>query len=174
MARASAAGVTVWIAASEKGVVLISFPGERKSEFQDRLQEYGRGRVELLGTSRFIMLKNAVEEFTIRMRGESIHTKTAKPCPLLWLSNGARTRIWDEIRCVPHGAKITYSALAAASGNPKAVRAAAAANRAAPIPVFIPTHRVVNSSGELVTSDSDPWTDVRLRLFQIERVTFSD
>lgn len=174
LARAAASRVSVWIAAAEQGIVLLSFPGEAKSHFQIRLQEYAGGRAELLGSARFVMLKNAVEEFTIRMRGEPANVKISNPCPVLWLSNGPRARIWEAIRRVPYGSRMTYSALAAAAGNPKAVRAAAAANRAAPVPVFIPTHRVVNSSGELVTSESDPWTPVRERLFQIERVELSE
>lgn len=58
-------------------------------------------------------------------------------------------RVWQEIANVPHGETVTYAELAKRSGNSKAVRAAASACGANPIPIAIPCHRVVRSDGSL-------------------------
>jgi methylated-DNA-[protein]-cysteine S-methyltransferase len=56
---------------------------------------------------------------------------------------------WAELRRIEPGAPITYTELAARTGNARAVRAAAAAcARNAPA-LFVPCHRVVSTSGGL-------------------------
>jgi methylated-DNA-[protein]-cysteine S-methyltransferase len=56
---------------------------------------------------------------------------------------------WGELRRIAAGSPITYTELAARSGNARAVRAAASAcARNAPA-LFVPCHRVVNSAGGL-------------------------
>ncbi len=58
-------------------------------------------------------------------------------------------RVWQEIRAIPHGQTISYTELAARAGNAKAVRAAASACGANPVPVAIPCHRVLRADGTL-------------------------
>lgn len=58
-------------------------------------------------------------------------------------------RIWAELRKIPYGETRTYAELAAAAGNPKAVRAAGSANGANHVAVLIPCHRVVRSDGSV-------------------------
>jgi methylated-DNA-[protein]-cysteine S-methyltransferase len=48
---------------------------------------------------------------------------------------------------VPRGEVVTYAALASRAGNPRAYRAAATACARNPIPIFVPCHRVLPSSG---------------------------
>ncbi len=56
---------------------------------------------------------------------------------------------WAELRRITPGAPITYTELAARTGNARAVRAAASAcARNAPA-LFVPCHRVVNTAGGL-------------------------
>jgi methylated-DNA-[protein]-cysteine S-methyltransferase len=56
---------------------------------------------------------------------------------------------WGELRRISPGTPITYTELAARSGTPRAVRAAASAcARNAPA-LFVPCHRVVNTAGGL-------------------------
>jgi len=58
-------------------------------------------------------------------------------------------KAWAALRSVPAGHPITYTELAAAAGNPSAVRAAASAcARNAPA-LFVPCHRVVRRGGGL-------------------------
>jgi methylated-DNA-[protein]-cysteine S-methyltransferase len=48
---------------------------------------------------------------------------------------------------IAYGQTATYAAVAAAAGNPAAVRAAASACSHNPVPLVIPCHRVIRSDG---------------------------
>jgi methylated-DNA-[protein]-cysteine S-methyltransferase len=48
---------------------------------------------------------------------------------------------------VPRGQVVTYGTLADRAGNPRAFRAAATACARNPVPIFVPCHRVLPSSG---------------------------
>jgi methylated-DNA-[protein]-cysteine S-methyltransferase len=59
-------------------------------------------------------------------------------------------RVWRRLETIPYGAVRSYAQIATEVGSPKAVRAVGAANGANPIPIVIPCHRVIGSSGKLV------------------------
>ncbi len=58
-------------------------------------------------------------------------------------------QVWEALRQVPFGQRITYQGLARAIGRPRAARAVGGALRANPLPIVIPCHRVVASNGSL-------------------------
>lgn len=58
-------------------------------------------------------------------------------------------RVWDALRAIPAGETRSYAAVAVAVGAPRAVRAVGAANRANPVAIAIPCHRVIASDGAL-------------------------
>lgn len=60
-----------------------------------------------------------------------------------------QSRVWEELRRIPHGQTRSYGELAAALGNPKASRAVGGANGANHVAVLIPCHRVIASDGTL-------------------------
>ncbi len=60
-----------------------------------------------------------------------------------------RRRAWSALQAIPFGCAMTYAQLAEAIDKPRAVRAVGAANGANPIPIIIPCHRLVGSSGDL-------------------------
>lgn len=57
--------------------------------------------------------------------------------------------VWQELQRIPYGQTISYAELARRIGKPKACRAVGAANGRNPIPIVIPCHRVIGSSGHL-------------------------
>jgi len=57
--------------------------------------------------------------------------------------------VWAALRTIPVGRTLSYGALAAQIGAPKAVRAVGLANGANPIGVVVPCHRVIGSDGSL-------------------------
>jgi methylated-DNA-[protein]-cysteine S-methyltransferase len=59
-------------------------------------------------------------------------------------------RVWRELQTIPYGELRSYLDVAEAIGAPRAVRAVGAANGANPIPIVVPCHRVIGSSGKLV------------------------
>ena len=67
----------------------------------------------------------------------------------LRLARGFRRTVLEALRQVGYGATLSYAALAAAAGNPRAVRAAAGACSHNPIPIVVPCHRVVRSDGSI-------------------------
>jgi AraC family transcriptional regulator, regulatory protein of adaptative response / methylated-DNA-[protein]-cysteine methyltransferase len=57
--------------------------------------------------------------------------------------------VWRELRKIPAGETRSYAQIAAAIGNPKAVRAVGTANGDNHVSVLIPCHRVIRSDGSL-------------------------
>ena len=56
---------------------------------------------------------------------------------------------WKALRAIPAGETRTYAQIAAATGNPRAVRAAGSANARNHVAVLIPCHRVVRTGGDI-------------------------
>jgi len=57
--------------------------------------------------------------------------------------------VWRALRAIPPGTTTSYGALAKRIGRPGACRAVGLANRANPIGIVVPCHRVVGASGAL-------------------------
>ena len=58
-----------------------------------------------------------------------------------------RAKIYEALQKVPYGETTTYAALAFAVGHKNAYRAAGSANAKNPVPIIVPCHRVLASSG---------------------------
>ncbi|MFN8110639.1 MAG: methylated-DNA--[protein]-cysteine S-methyltransferase [Thermoleophilia bacterium] len=84
----------------------------------------------------------------------------------LRLATGFRREVLDELRAVPYGATCSYTALAAAAGRPRAVRAAGSACATNPVPIVVPCHRVLRSDGSL--GGYAGGLDVKRRLLDLE------
>ena len=57
--------------------------------------------------------------------------------------------VWQELRKIPLGETRSYADIAAAVGQPGAVRAVGTANGSNPVSVLVPCHRVIRSDGSL-------------------------
>ena len=58
-------------------------------------------------------------------------------------------QVWKALLDIPYGETTSYGELAQTIDRPKAARAVGAANGANPIPIVIPCHRVIGSTGAL-------------------------
>ncbi len=58
-------------------------------------------------------------------------------------------KVLEALQAIPYGQTRSYKEVAAAIGQPKAVRAVGAANARNPVPIIIPCHRVIGSDGSL-------------------------
>ena len=58
--------------------------------------------------------------------------------------------VLEELRRVPYGRTATYGALATRIGKPGAARAIGGALNRNPVPIVLPCHRIVGSTGRLV------------------------
>lgn len=59
-------------------------------------------------------------------------------------------QVWQQLLAIPYGETRSYGQVAEAIGQPNASRAVGAANGLNPIPIIIPCHRVIGSTGKLV------------------------
>lgn len=59
-------------------------------------------------------------------------------------------KVWNALKEIPYGEKVTYKYIAEKINNPKAVRAVGGANNKNPISIIIPCHRVIGVNGKMV------------------------
>jgi methylated-DNA-[protein]-cysteine S-methyltransferase len=59
-------------------------------------------------------------------------------------------KVWTALATIPVGATMSYGALAARLGAPRAMRAVGHANGSNPISVVVPCHRLIGAGGSLV------------------------
>ncbi|HTD53788.1 MAG TPA: methylated-DNA--[protein]-cysteine S-methyltransferase, partial [Silvibacterium sp.] len=57
--------------------------------------------------------------------------------------------VWEALLAIPFGETRSYGQIAKQLGNPNATRAVGAANGRNPLPIIVPCHRVIGSSGSL-------------------------
>ncbi len=67
----------------------------------------------------------------------------------LRLAHGFRRTVLARLPDIGYGTTASYAAVAAAAGNPRAVRAVGSACATNPLPVVVPCHRVVRSDGSV-------------------------
>nr|XP_051692611.1 methylated-DNA--protein-cysteine methyltransferase isoform X1 [Oryctolagus cuniculus] len=67
--------------------------------------------------------------------------------PVFQQESFTRQVLWKLLKVVKFGEVVSYQQLAALAGNPKAARAVGGAMRSNPVPILIPCHRVICSSG---------------------------
>ncbi|MBV9811378.1 MAG: methylated-DNA--[protein]-cysteine S-methyltransferase, partial [Acetobacteraceae bacterium] len=69
--------------------------------------------------------------------------------PLDLRGTAFQQRVWAALRAIPPGATSSYAGIAAAIGEPRAVRAVARCCARNPVSLAVPCHRVVGSDGDL-------------------------
>ncbi|PJG57974.1 methylated-DNA--[protein]-cysteine S-methyltransferase [Aeromonas cavernicola] len=69
--------------------------------------------------------------------------------PLAATGTAFQQQVWQALRDIPYGETRSYRDIAAAIGNPKAVRAVGAANGRNPLSIIVPCHRVIGHNGSL-------------------------
>src|SRR5260221_200435 len=95
---------------------------------------------------------SAISEFRRANVHMLAHPSGAEPAidlPLDLRATGFQWRVWQELRRIPRGATASYQAIAAAIGQPKAVRAVANACANNRVALVIPCHRVIREDGKL-------------------------
>lgn len=69
--------------------------------------------------------------------------------PLSLSGTEFQVAVLQALQEIPYGETTSYGAVAKQIGRPKAVRAVGAANGRNPIPIIVPCHRVIGTSGDL-------------------------
>ena len=131
----------VLVAATDKGVSAIMLgddPDRLARELQDRF-----ARAELVGGDA------EFERMVARVVGLIEAPGQRLDLPLDIRGTAFQERVWQALSAIPPGKTATYTEIARAVGQPKAVRAVAQACAANPLAVAIPCHRVVRADGDL-------------------------
>lgn len=129
-----------------------------------------------LGITKIVGNENGISEICIENEGEitAIIPKELKEAvsQLQEYFDGKRTcftlklnpkgtefqqKVWAELQNIPFGKTISYLDLAKKLGNPKVIRAAAAANGKNPLWIVISCHRVIGSNGSLIGYAGGLW-----------------
>jgi O-6-methylguanine DNA methyltransferase len=142
------------IVSSEKGVVYIELPNESGRGFEGWKKSHARDakvvEERLANGSASPLDKNdahanAVEQLVEFMSGE----RHAFSMDLDMRATAFQLAVYKFVGKIEYGETVSYSDIADAIENPKAVRAVGAANGANPIPLVIPCHRVIARGGAL-------------------------
>ena len=130
------------LAATERGVCRISFEPEPEREL-DALARWFGARV-LRSPKPVDPLRRELDAYFEGTRREFELAVDLTPLPAFQRS------VLEELARVRYGETATYGGLAARVGNPRAARAVGGALNRNPIPIVLPCHRVVGTSGSLV------------------------
>lgn len=66
-------------------------------------------------------------------------------------------KVWKSLQEIPYGTTNSYMELSLKLGDPKAIRAVAAANGKNPLWILVPCHRVIGSDGSLTGYAGGIW-----------------
>lgn len=132
---------TALVAATDRGVIRIAFDCGDRTRLDEELPGLGTVRDDPV----------ALEDTLHWLAGALAGTPDlpAPACDLRLVSTPFARDVLAAIDAVPLGQTISYAGLAAAAGRPRAVRAAAHACAANPVPLVIGCHRVVRSDGTI-------------------------
>ena len=131
----------ILVASSRKGVASILLgdnPDQLVRNLQDRFP-----RARLIGMNR------DYEALIARVVGFVENPGTGLDLPLDIRGTAFQRRVWQALREIPVGERLSYAEIARRIGAPNAVRAVAGACAANRLAVAIPCHRVVRNDGSL-------------------------
>jgi AraC family transcriptional regulator, regulatory protein of adaptative response / methylated-DNA-[protein]-cysteine methyltransferase len=128
------------VAVTPRGLCAVRF-GETAAELESEL----RREFHSATLVRDEALRPYVEPLLANLRGESVTIEL----PLDVRATAFQMKVWEQLREIPAGETRSYSEVAQAIGDPKAVRAVARACASNPVALAVPCHRVVRSDGEL-------------------------
>ncbi|QBE64347.1 bifunctional DNA-binding transcriptional regulator/O6-methylguanine-DNA methyltransferase Ada [Pseudoduganella lutea] len=131
----------ILVASTDVGICAILMgddPGALARDLQDRFPN-----AELVGA------EPDYEAVVAQVIGLVEAPETGLDLPLDVRGTAFQQRVWQALRTIPAGRKVSYTELAAMVGAPKSVRAVAGACAANAIAVAIPCHRVVRNDGTI-------------------------
>jgi methylated-DNA-[protein]-cysteine S-methyltransferase len=132
------------LAATPRGLVRIAYldAGEHEDEVLAQLAAKLSPRI-LVAPRRLDEPRRELEEYFAGGR-------RAFEAPLDWsLTQGFGRRVLEATARIPFGLVSTYKQVAAEAGSPRGSRAAGNALGANPLPIVVPCHRVLHSTGGL-------------------------
>ena len=131
----------LFVAASDRGLATISFDPDPESKLE-QLARIGGPRV--LRSSRSVDLaRRELDEYFVGRRTRFDLAVDLRALPPFTVS------VLEQLARVPYGETTTYGELARRVGHPRAARAVGTVMNRNRIPIVLPCHRVVGSTGDL-------------------------
>jgi AraC family transcriptional regulator of adaptative response/methylated-DNA-[protein]-cysteine methyltransferase len=130
------------VAATARGICFLEFGASPEALLAELRREFPRATIAAQPSPRLAALADAA-----RALAEARPVSTELPLDIR--GTAFQWRVWRELARIPIGETRTYAQIAAAIGQPAAVRAAARAIATNPVSVVIPCHRVVGTNGSL-------------------------
>jgi methylated-DNA-[protein]-cysteine S-methyltransferase len=153
----------ILIARSEEGISLVEYLGSATSVAASRLIHAAGVEIERDGVE--------IERFHGELLDYLEGRRAELGWPLDWrLARSAFHRtVLEATARVPYGAVASYAGIARRIGRPEAVRAVAQALRWNPLPIVVPCHRIIGTSGALTGYAGNKVT-LKQRLLAVEGV----
>ena len=148
----------LFVAASEHGLASISFDAEPEHQLE-RLARIAGPRVLRSPESVDLARRELDEYFDGRRQAFDLSVDLRALPPFT-------VNVLRELARVPYGETTTYGELAARVGRPRAARAVGTVMNRNRIPIVLPCHRVVGSTGNLVGDAGG--LDKKLQLLRLE------
>jgi AraC family transcriptional regulator of adaptative response/methylated-DNA-[protein]-cysteine methyltransferase len=131
----------ILVGATERGISAV-YLGDADAKLLEELRdEYPQAEISAAGDS----FERWVKEIVQRVEGNPPRLEL----PLDLQATAFQRRVWQELQRIPRGSTRTYTQVAQALGNPKAVRAVARACATNPVSIVVPCHRVIRGDGSL-------------------------
>lgn len=129
------------VGATEHGLCAVQFGDSEKKLERALGHEYPAGQIQR-DEARLKTWAKALQEY-FQGREFDLHL------PVDVQATAFQWRVWQALRKIPYGKTRSYSEIARAIGQPKAVRAVANACARNPVGLVIPCHRVIREDGSL-------------------------
>jgi methylated-DNA-[protein]-cysteine S-methyltransferase len=135
---------TIWLAASERGLVAITlWPEEER--FTTEVARL-TGSTPRYAPEESAIIQEATRQLEQYFRGERLEFDL----PVDWeVKPPFQKEVLRLVYAIPYGRTTSYGDIARQFGKPGAMRAVGRANATNPIPIVIPCHRVLGSDGKL-------------------------
>jgi len=131
----------VLVGATERGVSAVYLGDDESRLLKELREEYPQAQISRSAAGESGWLKEIVR----RVEGSA----PSVDLPLDVQATAFQRRVWQELQRIPRGTTKTYTQVAKAMGNPRAVRAVARACATNPVSVVVPCHRVIRTDGKL-------------------------
>lgn len=132
----------LYVAVSQTGLCTIDFDPEPERENERLARVYG---------ARILASKRPTDGVRRQLDEYFAGERRSFELPIdLRLARDFGRRVLDELAQIPYGELTTYGTLAARAGAPRAARAVGSVMNRNPVPIVVPCHRVVGSTGALV------------------------
>ena len=130
----------VFVASTERGVCMVDFLKSEKVVLR-RLREHFPGKIIKDDRKN----REVLSQLKRYLKGELKRFD----CKLDFRGTPFQKKVWAALAKIPYGQTRSYKEIARAIGHPKAHRAVGNANGENSIPLILPCHRVIESSGGL-------------------------